>query len=157
MRSDQLKGKDQEEFDRRIRGYVYTCAMERGFLPKMDDIAAHFSLPVDDLRDSFRRLAYAHLIVLQRDSDEILMAHPFSAVPTPFLVELDTYTCYANCIWDALGISAMLNEDVVITTSCADCGTAAVLKTEDGTLMGDPGVLHFAVPAKRWWEDIVFT
>jgi hypothetical protein len=36
------------------------------------------------------------------------MANPFSAVPTPFLVRSGDRSWYGNCIWDALGIPAML-------------------------------------------------
>jgi hypothetical protein len=85
------------------------------------------------------------------------MAHPFSAVPTPFLVEVKAHSCYANCIWDALGIPAILKQDASIYTSCGDCGAALTLQVVDGDLQGDEGILHFALPALRWWEDIVFS
>jgi len=146
-----------EEFDRNVRGFVYDFAMQRGYPPKLAVTAVKFSVSVDEARDSFQRLADARILVLQRDSGEILMANPFSAVPTAFVVELDTYTCFANCIWDALGISAMVNKDSIIKTSCADCGKAIELRIVKNTVLGDPGLIHFAIPAKHWWEDIVFT
>jgi len=79
-----------------------------------------------------------HALVLDAETREIRMANPFSAVPTPFRVTLPNFATYGNCIWDALGIAAMLHADARIDTSCADCGAAAL-------------------PPKVWWEDIVFT
>jgi hypothetical protein len=148
---------EKEEFDRRVRVFIYRFTMERGYPPQLGITAEHFSVPADEARDSFRRLASARIIVQGRDSGEILMAAPFSAVPTPYLVELDAYSCFANCIWDAFGISAMLNKDAIIRTSCPDCGAALSLRTVEAIVQGDSGILHFAIPARRWWEDIVFT
>ena len=67
--------------------------------------------------------------------------------------------CYfANCIWDALGIPAMLGGvDARIETRCSDCGEALAVEVQDHTVRGDSQVVHFAVPAARWWDDIVFT
>ena len=46
------------------------------------------------------------------------MAEPFSAVPTPFAVYVDDQRYFGNCIWDALGIPAMLHADARIESSC---------------------------------------
>jgi len=27
----------------------------------------------------------------------------------------------------------------------------------NGNVLWEGGIIHFAIPAKRWWEDIVFT
>jgi hypothetical protein len=146
-----------EEFDRQVRSLIYSYTMERGRPPALEESAEQLAVPVDEVRESFQRLADAHIIVRQKDSGEILMAAPFSTVPTPFLVELDAYSCFANCIWDAFGTAVLLKKDATIKTSCADCGTAVRIRIVDHNVMGDPGLLHFAIPARRWWEDIVFT
>ena len=107
------------------------------------------------MRESFARLAAAHVLVLQPNG-EILMAPPFSAVPTPFRVVAGEISAFGNCIWDALGIPAMLESDAVITTSCGDCGEAMQVHVTDDRVSGE-GLLHFALPARQWWNDIVFT
>jgi alkylmercury lyase-like protein len=84
------------------------------------------------------------------------MANPLSAKPTSFLVATDHGRHYGNCIWDALGIAAMLDTDAHIDTDCADCGEAMVLEVRDRNLAVE-GVAHFAVPAAHWWDDIGFT
>ena len=88
------------------------------------------------------------------------MAEPFSAVPTAFAVESGGRSWWGNCIWDALGIPAMLQRDAVIRSSCPDCGEAMTLEVRDGRLRGAAlpaaGVVHYSVPAHRWWEDVVY-
>ena len=57
----------------------------------------------------------------------------------------------------ALGIPAMLNCDARIVAACGDCGEGITLAVMDGEVVGHTEVIHFAVPAARWWQDIVFT
>jgi len=148
---------DYESLDRRVRACVYDIALQRGYPPKMAETAEILNIPVENVYGAFERLASGRVLVLQPESGEILMANPFSAVPTPFVVETGLYSCYGNCIWDALGVVAMLQTDARIHTSCADCGSAAELSIVSGKVSGDLGVIHFAIPARLWWQDIVFT
>lgn len=106
-------------------------------------------------RDALQRLAAGRVLVLD-DAGEILMAPPFSAVPTPFLVHTPRMRAFGNCIWDALGIAAMAKSDARIETSCGDCGAVMQVGVENGAVRGD-GIMHFAIPARLWWQDIVFT
>jgi hypothetical protein len=148
-----------EEFDFLIRRYVYDVTLDRGRPPALAKTAVVLDAPVSDVHAAFQRLAAGRVLVLQPESGEILMAGPFSAVPTPFLVELTPggYSCFGNCIWDALGIAAMTGRDARIVTACPDCGAALEVTVADGALQCADGVTHFAVPARHWWDDIVFT
>jgi hypothetical protein len=92
---------------------------------------------------SYRRLHDLHAIVLD-DDGELWMVNPFSAVPTGFAVRARGRRYFANCIWDACGVVAMLGEGE-IETRCPCCGEP---------LDATRGVGHFAVPAARWWDDI---
>lgn len=147
---------DSTLFDGRVRQLVYEITLDRGYPSSQEDVGIRLAVPVQEVRAAYTRLAAAHMLVLQPDTGEILMANPFSAVPTPFLVHTDRFDCYGNCIWDALGIAAMLRQDVRITTSCGDCGYSIELSIRGGALAKSEGVVHFALPARRWWEDIVF-
>jgi hypothetical protein len=145
-----------EQLDLDVRHQIYDTCMRSGAPPRASEVATILAVSVDDVLASFRRLAEGRVVVLQRDGGEILMANPFSAVPTPFVVEAGELFAYANCIWDALGIPAMLGRDARITASCADCGTAAEVLVQNGEVRGE-GLVHFAIPAAKWWNDIVFT
>jgi hypothetical protein len=144
-------------FDLQVRYHIYDLCLKRGQPPSIAELSAVLNTPLEQVGDALSNLAEAHMLVLQRESGEILMANPFSAVPTSFLVETPKFSCYGNCIWDSLGIAAMLDQDVHIRTSCADCGHALEIRIINGEVYGDTGLIHFAIPARHWWDDIVFT
>ncbi len=143
-------------FDKAIRCHVYDYVMCEGLPPTMAETSSALSRSPDDVSASFQRLADGHILVLQKGSGEILMANPFSAVPTPFLVKVGDRSYYGNCIWDAMGIPAMLKQDAFIEASCGCCSTAISLKLRNGSLEEARGITHFAIPAAHWWDDIVF-
>jgi hypothetical protein len=149
---------DREEaaFDYEARRYVYDHVMNEGLPPTIAETASALSTTPGSVAASFQRLADGHVLVLQRGSGEILMANPFSAVPTPFLVRAEDRSWYGNCIWDAMGIPAMLKLDATIEASCGCCGTAMHLTVTEGSLQEASGIAHFAIPAAHWWDDIVF-
>jgi len=145
------------EQDLRVRTAVYDSAMSTGLPPRVKHLAESLSIDETSVHESFERLAAARVLVLQQDSREILMANPFSAVPTPFAVVVNGMLCYGNCIWDALGIPAMLGRDALIRSSCACCGDAIELSVSGGSLEPVDAAIHFAFPVRRWWQDIVYT
>jgi len=121
------------------------------------EIGARLGVAESDVAQAFARLSAGRVLVLQPGSGEVLMANPFSAVPTPFLVEAGPRRWWGNCIWDALGIPAMVDTDARLLTSCPDCGQAISLEICDGAVGAAQSVAHFVVPAARWWDDVVFT
>lgn len=141
--------------DDNVRRVVYDVTMSEGVPPSAARVAERIGEPAPKVLESFRRLAGNRMLVLQ-PCGEILMAGPFSAVPTPFKVTTSTFSTYANCIWDSLGIPAMVNSDAFIDTNCADCGELAKLRVTNGTLTGS-GFMHFVVPPRLWWTHIVYT
>lgn len=133
--------------DADVRRFIFDAALTTGRVPLRDEIGD---------RAAMQRLADAHIVVLDA-SGEIRMAMPFSAVPTPFLVRSGDYSAFGNCIWDALGILAMKEADGVVEASCGCCGDAMPLRVRGGVLEDTTGVVHYAIPARRWWDDICFT
>lgn len=150
---------DAITLDRLVRTYVYNTLISGGKMPLAAEVARHLGLGPDEVRASYRRMKEAHVLVLQEGDDEILMANPFSAVPTPFLVEAGGHSWWGNCVWDAIGIAAMVKGDARISTACGDCNDAMVLLVQNGSLRLEhgEGIIHFSVPARRWWENIKFT
>lgn len=143
-------------FDTRVRLQIYEHLIRTGRAPWVDDLAAALSSDVAEVQAALRRLSDGRAIVLQA-SGELLMASPFSCVPTPFVVEAGEQSWWGNCIWDALGISAALHRDACILAACGCCNEAMALEVQDARLLPASGIIHFAVPAKDWWRNIVFT
>ena len=142
--------------DSEVRFEVYRFFAERGRPPVPAELGDLLGMAQSDVEDSFRRLADAHVLVLAPGTPYIWMANPLSALPTPYQVEVKGRTWFGNCIWDALGIVAMLGGDGVVETWCADCGQRQTVAVADARLASGDGVVHFAVPASQWWDDIGF-
>ena len=142
--------------DDEVRSLIYEVTMREGTPPSAERVANALRIDRTETLQIFRRLADAHMLVVDPDSHEILMAGPFSAVATPFRVTTAGMSCYANCVWDSLGVPAMLNSDGVVETNCADCGAEAVIRVTNGEVKGE-GFMHFVVPARLWWSHIVYT
>ncbi len=139
-----------------VRRVIYDVTMREGTPPPSARVAAELGVDPQAVLESFRRLADARMLVLRPRNGEILMAGPFSAVETPFRVRAGSLTCFANCIWDAFGVPAMLHIDAVIDTTCAASSTPAELRVSKGEVSGG-GFMHFVVPARLWWTHIVYT
>jgi len=142
--------------DQAARLYVYRHFVDLQRPPGPAEAAAALHCSTREVEAAYERLASDRVLVLQPGGREIRMAMPFSAVPTPFRVSSEGRGWWANCAWDALGIPVMLDADATIVTTCADCGQPITVAVESGRVRGG-GLIHFAVPAARWWDDIVFT
>ena len=139
-----------------VRRAIYERALKSGTVPALATIADDLGAPQTDVAASVQRLAEGHVLVLQPDG-EILMAAPFSAVPTGFVVTSGELRSFGNCVWDAFGILAMLHRDGSVATACGCCGMAMTIDVESGHLRSSEGAVHYAVAAREWWSDIVFT
>lgn len=144
------------DFDTAVRLALYEEFVRTSSPPTAERLATQMQRPADEVRGALERLAQGKAIVLQPESREVLMANPLCAVPTPFRVRTLERSLFGSCVWDGLGIMAMLGSDSVLDTSCACCGEAMTIQHRGGAIL-PAGVIHFAIPAKRWWENIVFT
>jgi hypothetical protein len=146
---------DSSILDRDVRLAVYRKIVDEGQPPTAPEIAAGLDVGALDVEGSLRRLADGHVLVLAPGTPSIWMANPFSAIPTPFEVEIGDRRYFGNCIWDALGIPACMDADAHIQTYCPDCSEPLSLEVRGGRLEASTeSVIHFAVPAAHWWDDI---
>jgi hypothetical protein len=145
------------EQDWRIRQYVYEHFVEHGRPPSFAESGQALSIAADDARAAYHRLHEGHALFLQPGTDEIRMANPLSAVPTPYRVTVDGRTFWANCAWDSLGIPAMLHVDARIDAVFAHSREATSYSVEAGKLRRGEGVVHFPLPFRRWYDDLIHT
>jgi len=144
-------------FDSELRLALYREFVQTGRAPSSVRLSEIMATTVDEIHASLERLAIAKTIVLQPESREIQIAAPLSAIPTPFLVWFRGVPLFGACVWDALGIIGMLHEDAAVETSCACCGEAMSIAISGGRATTSKGIVHFAIPAKQWWDNIAFT
>ncbi len=147
-----------DELDLRVRNHAYSSFVRDGNASTPAEVAAELGLTETEAAEAYRRLHDAHALVLHPGTTEIRMLNPFSAVETPHRVEAAGRSWYANCAWDALGIPVALHTDGSIVSLCPDCGEPLELEVHGGELVrGRELLVHFVVPARRWWDDIGFT
>ncbi len=146
-----------DDGDLRLRNVTYALLVDLGRAPTAGEAA--FALGVDEaaVLAGWRRLHDQHALVLDAARAEILMANPFSAVPTAYRVQAQGRWWYGNCAWDAFGICAALEVDGRIEAACPDCGEAISVEVRSRAPSDESLVFHCLVPAAGWWDDIVFT
>ncbi len=107
-----------------------------------------------------RALHDRHMLVLDDRPDrfgEIRMALPFAAEPTDFRVTTARGGWWANCAWDSLAVLAALHDDGRVQSTWSDTGEPLQLAVAQGELLDADGYIAFPLPARQWWDDIVFT
>lgn len=139
-----------------LRNVTYRLFADLGRAPAAAEVADALGWSAAEVEAGWRELQRAHALVLDRDGG-LLMASPFSAIPTVHRVRARDRWWYANCGWDAFGICAALGADGQIETRCPDCGQAIAVGFRDQRADDASLQFHCLVPAARWYEDIVFT
>ena len=150
---------DAATLDRDVRLVIAECIRDRGGVPSLAEVASRAAVPQSDAAESFARLAAARVMILRPGTTEILSFNPFAAGPTEFWVRAGGREWSALCAWDAFGVAAALRTDGVVLGHCADvCGVPLEVRLA-GDAIGalDGVVMQFALPAREWWKDIVFT
>ena len=148
---------DLERLARDVRIHVFRQAADTARIPQAPDIARALGVPEAEVKAALQRLAAGRVLILAPNDGQIWAANPFCATPSGFRVAALGRRYWGICIWDALGIAAALGADATITAPCGDCGERMTLEVRGGELARSEGVVHFAVPASRWWENIGFT
>lgn len=145
------------EFDNQVKLAVYGHFARTGRRPAPDEIAAAVGADGAAVIDAYGRLRAQRVLVLESDGSSILMAPPFSGVPTQHIVEAGGVRYHANCAWDALGVLAALHQPGMVHSRCEQSGEPLHLEVgQDGPAHSD-WLFHCLVPAAHWWDDIGFT
>ena len=148
-------GAEMDELN--LRRHVYRTLADTGLAPTADEIAELVGGP-EAAAEHLQRLEDRHFVVLGPDG-EINMALPFAAQPTGHRVLDGSQRWWANCAWDSLAIPAALGIDAEIEARWLDDDTPVDLRIENGRPAGEAsdGFIHFTIPARHWWDDIVET
>src|SRR5262249_47743488 len=119
------------EDDLSLRNITYASFVQLGRTPTAAEVAALCGRSPAEVSAGWQRLHAEHALVLNQVTGQIMMANPFSAVPTAYHVQAGGKWWYGNCAWDAFGICAALHTDGRIETSCQDCGDALRITVRD--------------------------
>ena len=140
-----------------LRIFVYDETVGSGRPPSLATVAERFGYSSADARQSLANLNIGKTMLVHPLTGEIWMAGPFSAVPTPYRVVGQGREWWANCAWDMFGVAVIANERVTVRTRCTDCGDPMSIICDPAVAPSEDAVVHFLVPASRWYDDIGFT
>lgn len=147
------------ERDWQVRLHVYHYCVEHGRPPSAAEAAPAFDMSEEEMRAAYQRLHDGHALFLEPGTSDVRMANPLSGVPTPYRVRVNDRRLYANCAWDSLGIPAMLHTDAEIEAvyTAADGDEPAHYAVVNGELRGDDGLVHYPLPFRHWYDDLIHT
>ena len=141
-----------------IRLQIYASFASTGRAPKTAELAAANGLTPAELGDVLGHLAAARHVVLGADG-EVVMAHPFSAVPLGFSAMGRRTLWWGGCAWDAFALPHLLPDEarVLVATRCPGCGAALAWDVDRAAPPPGDEVAHFATPVAAMWDDVVTT
>lgn len=92
-----------------------------------------------DIEDPLKHLSELDLVQIDKLSGNVTVAYPFSGVPTHHIVRLKGKNpAFAMCAIDALGVSAMFEEETEITSQCLHCGEKIHINVKNDVPVSNP-------------------
>jgi hypothetical protein len=141
-----------------LRLAVYRSFAATGQAPTAAMLADQFGASQADISSGLETLARNRHLVLDNDGD-IVMAHPFSAVPLGFAVMGMATLWWGGCAWDSFALPHLVHESdpLLVSTRCPACNTPHAWNVSSDHPPAGNEVAHFLVPSSHMWDDVVHT
>ena len=139
-----------------VRVAVYDHFARHAEAPAVATIAARVGLPNERVLAAYGRLREERTLVVDEEG-AIVMAPPFSGVPTQHVAQVDGRRYFANCAWDVLGVIAALGRPGLVHSRCEQSREPLRLAVGESGVEASSWLFHCLVPAVAWWDDIVHT
>jgi hypothetical protein len=139
-----------------LRLAIYRQFQTTGRAPEPAALAHLLCTTEPDIRAGMVELASQRHLVLDAGG-EIVMAHPFSAVPLGFSVMGRTTLWWGGCCWDSFALPHLLPDepDVLVATRCPGCDRAGAWVVDRHVPPENGWLAHFLVPVAHMWDDVV--
>jgi hypothetical protein len=125
--------------------------------PTISEIASRFQCNELTARKGLQALADYHGVVLHPHSDEVWVAHPFSAAPTTCVVSSGERKWWGNCAWCSLGVMHLAGPNATLKTRLGAIGDEVSITVENGELVDKDYVIHFPIPMRNAWDNVIYT
>jgi L-amino acid N-acyltransferase YncA len=130
--------------------------LERGRPPDADELAMLLGRPRVHVDAALEALVAAHGVVLHPGTLAVWIAHPFSASPSAIWVAAgDGRGWWAPCLWCAAGIVALGARDATLHLRLGGEARDVRIEIRDGRLASNDLAVHFALPVRRAWDNVV--
>jgi hypothetical protein len=140
-----------------LRIAVYDEILNSGRIPTAVMLAQTLGASASEVQSALAALRIGKTILVHPSTGEIWMAGPFSALETAYPVVSGDRAWWANCAWDMFGVAMIASVRATIETRCADCDAPMTIVADRAAPPNDDAVVHFLLPARRWYDDIGFT
>ncbi len=131
--------------------------IDNGFAPTVDDLANILQADKEQVINGLYELQDYHGVVLHRNEPKVWVIHPFSLAPTNFYVQTKKGQWWGNCAWCSLGVAALINEDVKITTTIGAETKQVEINIVNGQIQEKNYFIHFPIPMKSAWDNVIYT
>jgi hypothetical protein len=117
---------------RRLHRRLIEAVIATGSVPSTPELADRLETTEDAIRSELATLAAADYLALNGNG-QVACLYPFSTTPTSHVIVINGQQRSAMCSIDALGIPAMLGQELDIAGRCAVCDRAITLRVGPGT------------------------
>ncbi|KAJ5366653.1 transmembrane protein [Penicillium brevicompactum] len=125
--------------------------------PTVSEVATRFECSASEARKGLQTLTEYHGVVLHPNSDEVWVAHPFSAAPTTCVVSSGKRKWWGNCAWCSLGVMHLAGQTATLKTRLGAIGDEVSITVENGELLDKDYVIHFPIPMRNAWDNVIYT
>ena len=152
-----------ENLRKNVRKFIFEHFEEYAIAPVLEQIMQKFELDRTSAFNVLVDLQSARHIALLPGTQRILMTFPFSSIVTPFKVRIarKEKDYFANCAWDAVAIHVAVGKEQWIDSYCHHCAEDITIHLKDQRMVSEgshsQALIYLALPASKWWENIVLT
>lgn len=140
-----------------LHSTILQFIVENGFGPSVGELSSILQASEPEVSKALHALQEYHGVVLHPNSTRIWVIHPFSLAPTSFTVRTDATTYWGNCAWCSLGVAALLNRDVTISTVLGADRQQVEIHIQNGELVETGFYVHFPIPMTQAWDNVIYT
>jgi hypothetical protein len=145
---------EERSLDSAIHYHLVRGLIDDGFAPSIARLQELVATELPSVLEALKRLEASHSIVCHPDHEVPWVIHPFSLSPTATWVQAGRRGWWAPCIWCALGVAALVGDDVVIHSRIGGEAEDLDLNVCGGIVREDSIVTHFAVPLHKAWDNV---
>lgn len=131
--------------------------IKNGYAPTKETLSRLLKLDENIIAEGLLELQENHGVVLHPNGLKVWVIHPFSLAPTSFLVKSGNKKWWGNCAWCSLGIAALINDDVSITTNLGAHDEQVSIHIKDGEILEKDYLIHFPIAMKNAWDNVIYT
>ncbi|MHA7129287.1 alkylmercury lyase family protein [Algoriphagus namhaensis] len=131
--------------------------IENGFAPTIDNLSDILKSDTEEVVKKLYDLQDYHGVVLHPDKPKVWVIHPFSLAPTNFYIKSKNGEWWGNCAWCSLGVAALVNDDVKITTTIGAETKQVEITIINGEIQEKNYFIHFPIPMKHAWDNVMYT